>query len=66
MVHMVFLKIGIGNTYIVSLRNQRINNTRRTADGTEIGVARVYDVSLDSGTYDRNNLNKNRWDLFFI
>ena len=56
-------EIGIGNTYIVSLRNQRIDNTRRTADGTEIGVARVYDVSLDSGAYNRTNLNANQWDL---
>ena len=56
-------EIGIGNTYIVSLRNQRINNTRRTADGTEIGVARVYDVSLDAGAYNRTNLNANQWDL---
>ena len=56
-------EIGIGNTYIVSLRNQRIDSTRRTADGTEIGVARVYDVSLDSGTYDISNLDKNSWDL---
>ena len=56
-------EIGIGNTYIVSLRNKRIDSSRRTADGTEIGVARVYDVALDAGAYNRTNLNSNQWDL---
>ena len=56
-------EIGIGNTYIVSLRNQRIGSNRRTADGTEIGVARVYDTSIDAGAYTRTLLNANQWDL---
>ena len=56
-------EIGIGNTYIVSLRNRRIGSVRRTVDGTEIGVARVYDTSLDAGAYTRNSLNSNQWDL---
>ena len=56
-------EIGIGNTYIVSLRNQRVDSSRRTADGTEIGVARVYDTSLDFGSYSRTSLLSNVWDL---
>ena len=56
-------EIGIGNTYILSLRNQRIGSNRRTVDGTEIGVARVYDTSLDAGAYTRTSLNSNQWDL---
>ena len=56
-------EIGIGNTYIVSLRNRRIGSVRRTHDGEQIGVARVYDTSIDSGAYNRTNLNSNQWDL---
>jgi len=56
-------EIGIGNTYILSLRNQRIGSNRRTVDGAEIGVARVYDTSLDAGAYTRTSLNSNQWDL---
>ena len=56
-------EIGIGNTYIVSLRNRRIGSVRRTVDGSEIGVARVYDTSLDAGAYTRTDLNANQWDL---
>ena len=56
-------EIGIGNTYIVSLRNRRIGSVRRTVDGGEIGVARVYDTSIDAGAYTRTLLNANQWDL---
>ncbi len=56
-------EIGIGNTYILSLRNHRIDSTRKDATGTEIGVARVYDTSLDFGSYNRLDLLKNTWDL---
>ena len=44
--------IGIGNTYVVSLRDQRTNATQPNTTavtnlpGKEIGQARVYDLSL--------------------
>ena len=60
-------KIGIGNTYIVSLRDQRQGTASAanvmSAPGTEIGVARVYDFALESGTYSSSNANTNQWDV---
>jgi hypothetical protein len=32
----------------------------------EIGVARVYDFRLESGSYSTSNTNLNEWDIFFI
>lgn len=55
--------IGIGNTYFVSLRDQRVGNNSETAPGNEIGVARVYDFKLESGAYSASNSNVNEWDL---
>ena len=31
--------------------------------GKEIGLARVYDYALESGTYSASNANTNQWDL---
>ena len=56
-------EVGIGNTYIVSLRDQRVNATRRTADGEAIGVGRVYDHSLNGGSFNSLTTNANEWDL---
>ncbi len=55
--------IGIGNTYILSLRDSRVGTTQTTAPGKEIGVARVYDFKLESGSYDTTNSNLNQWDI---
>ena len=56
--------IGIGNTYVLSLRDQRVGLTSDTSPvGREIGVARVYDYRLESGSYDANNNSLNEWDL---
>ena len=55
--------IGIGNTYTVSLRDQRVGVNSRTVAGNEIGVARVYDMSLESGSYDSSNPPLNEWDI---
>jgi len=54
--------IGIGNTYIVSLRSQRTVGDGKVA-GQEIGVARVYDNALESGSYSASNSNTNEWDI---
>ena len=55
-------QIGIGNTYIVSLRDQRQGSARINAAGEEIGVARVYDFALESGSYTTSNAALNEWD----
>ena len=55
--------IGIGNTYILSLRNERVGSSSTTAPGKEIGVARVYDFKLESGSYNSSNLNLNQWNI---
>ena len=54
--------IGIGNTYIVSLRDQRQGSSQISANGEEIGVARVYDFALESGSYTTSNSALNEWD----
>ena len=55
--------IGFGNTYFVSLRDERVGLTRTTASGREIGVARVYDFKLSSGVYNTSNRDLNQWEL---
>ena len=54
--------VGFG-TYVVSLRDQRVGSNQQTAPGNEIGVARVYDFKLESGSYDAANGNVNQWNL---
>ncbi len=56
-------QIGIGNTYILSLRDRRVGTASTIPAGKEIGVARVYDCKLESGSYDRANGDVNEWDL---
>lgn len=53
--------IGIGNTYILSLRNDRVGISQTTAPGKEIGLSRVYDFRLESGSYNASNSNINQW-----
>ena len=55
--------IGIGNTYVLSLRSERVGTSNTIAPGKEIGVARVYDFKLESGSYSRSNANLNEWDI---
>ena len=55
--------IGIGNTYVLSLRDERVGYSSITAPGNEIGVARVYDFRLESGKYNASNKNINEWDI---
>jgi len=56
-------QIGIGNTYVLSLRDTRVGTAATLPAGKEIGLARVYDFDLESGSYDRSNQNINEWDL---
>jgi hypothetical protein len=55
--------IGIGNTYVLSLRNTRVGLSSEQIVGKEIGLARVYDFSLDSGSYNASNSDTNEWGL---
>ena len=55
--------IGVGNTYVVSLRDTRVGAAASDEPGTEIGLARVYDAALESGSYNTSNANVNQWDL---
>jgi hypothetical protein len=54
---------GVGNTYVLSLRSDRVGTSNTIAPGKEIGVARVYDFKLESGSYNASNQNLNEWDI---
>lgn len=56
-------QVGLGNTYIVSLRNERVGVNTNTLAGKEIGLARVYDFRLESGSYSSSNDNTNQWNI---
>jgi len=55
--------IGIGNTYVLSLRDARVGVNSTAIAGKEIGLARVYDFNLDSGSYNAPNSDTNEWGL---
>ena len=55
--------IGIGSTYVLSLRDQRKGANSENAPGNEIGYARVYDFRLESQSYNSDNSNLDEWDL---
>ena len=54
--------IGIGNTYVLSLRDERVGTSNAIAPGKEIGVARVYDFRLESGSYN-TSIKLNEWNI---
>ena len=57
--------VGIGSTYVLSLRDERVGVNSESAPGQEIGLARVYDFRLESGTYEvaESDRAKNQWDI---
>ena len=55
--------IGINTSSTISLRNARIGINSTSPSGKEIGVARVYDFALESGSYELENQALNRWDI---
>lgn len=55
--------IGISTNYTLSLRDSRVGNIQSIAPGKEIGLARVYDFALESGSYSSANPNLNEWDI---
>ena len=56
-------RIGFSTSSIISLRDSRIGITSTTASGKEIGVARVYDYALESGSYSTVVGDLNVWDI---
>jgi hypothetical protein len=55
--------LGISSSYTVSLRNSRVGENQYSASGKEIGVARVYDFALESGSYDSTLPQTNQWEI---
>jgi len=55
--------VGVGNTYILSLRDQRVGLNSETAPGKEIGLARVFDFRLESGSYNTSFPQENEWGM---
>ena len=47
----------------MSLRDSRVGLNSTSTAGKEIGLARVYDFSLDSGSYNASNSDTNEWRL---
>ncbi len=54
--------ISTANNTVVSLRDSRIGAGHTGAAGNEIGVARIYDFTLEGGTYNNNSV-LNEWDI---
>lgn len=55
--------LGISTNYTLSLRSDRIGSNNNAAPGKEIGIARVYDFALESGSYNPSSQNINEWDI---
>ena len=55
--------VGITSNYVLSLRDSRVGSSQLVAPGKEIGLARVYDFALESGSYTTSNSNLNEWDI---
>jgi len=55
--------IGLTTNYTVSLRDSRVGLASTAAPGKEIGLARVYDFALESGSYSSALPYSNEWDI---
>jgi hypothetical protein len=55
--------LGISTSYTLSLRDQRVGSNQIATPGKEIGVARVYDFALESGSYNTSQPDANQWDI---
>ena len=55
--------LGFDSTNTISLRSQRVGAAGTVETGKEIGVARVYDFALETGSYEVANKPLNQWDL---
>ncbi len=55
--------IGFNNTNTLSLRDQRVGSDQTAQSGKEIGVSRIYDFALESGSYNSTTPDQNQWDI---
>ena len=55
--------INSDSSFIVQLQNSRIGINSSLPAGKEIGLARVYDFKLQSGSYDSSFPNLNEWEI---
>ena len=55
--------LGFDSTNVISLRSERVGSAKTDKSGKEIGVARVYDFVLETGSYEVDNKPLNQWDL---
>jgi len=55
--------IGFNTPNTLSLRSQRVGSAQTAQAGIEIGVARIYDFVLESGSYETTYPDTNQWDL---
>lgn len=55
--------LDITSPSVVSLIDSRVGVASTTVVGKEIGLARVYDFALESGSYNSTNYDLNQWDL---
>jgi hypothetical protein len=56
-------RIGFTTSSVISLRDSRIGTSSSIVSGKEIGIARIYDYALESGSYSASNTNLNQWDI---
>lgn len=56
-------RLGLSTSYTLSLRDSRVGINSLSASGNEIGLSRVYDFALESGSYTTTNPNINEWDI---
>ncbi len=55
--------IGFDTSNYLSMRSDRVGVTSSVAAGKEVGLARIYDFALESGSYDSQYPHLNQWDL---
>lgn len=55
--------VSIASSYYVTLRDSRVGSSPTNLSGNEIGLARVYDFALESGSYSTSRPEENQWDI---
>jgi len=54
---------GINTSYTISMRSDRVGTNFTVPAGKEIGIARLYDFNLKSGSYDSTYPALNKWNI---
>lgn len=55
--------VGFGTNYYITLRDSRVGSSSTDLAGKEIGISRVYDFALESGSYTTSRPQENQWDI---